>query len=430
MTTTEETQPNAEPSTGKVSALAHAVNGVLVRDAPTAEFDSAALAADRRPLGDRPRHRRPPRWQTISDREISLDRRVRLRLLAGSLVGTGCLVLAYRLLQPGEASPVAAPSGAVAWAAVLAGIVGVWLVPGLWLSAVMMRAGIGPTAQLSTRIGTTLAWYALVGPVIHVSADGAFVTRGGIVGATVAATAATCLGIALGLVRRPANPLLRVLVAALAGGICAQTAIWLSMRIFTDGVNYEQIQRLDWWIVLACALLTAVGAGSRPDLPMLRTTGQIRMVLLALAVVAVTAVALLAVGSRWSPVQRMPSAIGAEQVPAPPGVDVAFALTAIGPEGQGQIQRATFTASDDTGRPVAVSTRLLLGGTADPVTLLVVLDPVSRSQLCGRTAAKLGKSVAVVDGPEQDWPVKLTLRDQAVGMHVVQAVLPVGWCDQ
>ncbi len=179
-------------------------------------------------------------------------------------------MLAYRL-QPGERSPFAAPSGTVAWIALIAGIAGIWLVPGLWLSAVMMRTGAGPVARLATRIGTTLAWYALVGPVIHVSAQGALVTTGGIVGATVAATAAVCLGVALGLVRHPANPTLRVLMAALAGGICAQTVIWLSMRLFTDGVNYEHIRRLDWLIVLACALLTAIGAHSRPDLPLVRT---------------------------------------------------------------------------------------------------------------------------------------------------------------
>jgi hypothetical protein len=106
---------------------------------------------------------------------------------------------------------------------------------------------------------------------------------------------------------------------------------------------------------------------------------------------------------------------------------VAFALTALGPDGPALVQRALFTASDDTGRPVAVSTRLLLSGTAYPVTLLVVLDPASRRQLCERSAAKLGRTVAVVDGSAQDWPVKLTLRDQASGV-LVQAVFPAGWC--
>lgn len=419
MTTTEGTQSNAESSAGEVSELEHAVNGVPVADTPIEGFYSAGPAS----------HRRPPRWQTISNREISLERRARLRLLAGSLIGAGCLVLAYHL-QPGEASPFAAPSGAVAWMALIAGITGIWFVPGLWLSAVMMRIGIGMTARLATRIGATLAWYALVGPVIHVSADGAFVTAGGIVGATVAATAAVCLGVALGLVRRPANPALRLPVAAVAGAICAQAVIWLSMRLFTDGVNYEQIRRLDWFIVLACALLSAVGAGSRPDLPLLRTAAQIRMVLLSLAVVAVTGVALLTVGSLWSPVQRMPSAIGVEQVAAPPGADVAFALTAIGPEGPGLIQRAVFTASDDTGRPVPVVTRIVGDGMADPATLLVVLDPGSREELCKQTAAELGQTVTDVGDSQQGWPVKLTLRDEASGLHVVQAVVPAGWCEQ
>jgi hypothetical protein len=404
---------------GEVSALEHAVNGAPVLRTSTAGFDSATAP----PATDRRRrrncgghHRRPGRWQTIGNRDISHDRRARLRLLAGSLIGAGCLVLAYRL-QPGEGSPFAPPSGAVAWIALIAGITGIWLVPGLWLSAVMMRTGAGPVARLATRIGTTLTWYALVGPVIHLSAQGALVTTGGIVGVTVAATAAVCLGVALGLVRRPANPTLRVLIAALAGGICAQIVIWLLMRLFTHGVNYEQIRRLDWLIVLACALLTALGAHSRPDLPLVRTAGHIRTVLISVAVVAVTTVALLATGSRWSPAQRMPSAIGAEQVAAPPGADVALALTAIGPEGPGLIQRAVFTASDDTGRPVPVLTRLVGDGTADLATLLVVLDPGSRPELCERS----------VDGSEQGWPVKLTLRDQASGV-LVQAVIPAGWC--
>jgi hypothetical protein len=182
-------------------------------------------------------------------------------------------------------------------------------------------------------------------------------------------------------------------------------------------VNYDQIRRLDWLIVLACALLTAIGAHSRPDLPLVRRAGHIRAVLISLAVVAVTAVALLATGSRWSPAQRMPSAIGAEQVAAPPGADVAFALTAIGPEGPGLIQRAVFTASDDTGRPVPVLTRLVEDGTADRATLLVMVDPSGRTTLCE----------LATEPTEQDWPVKLTVRDQSSGL-LVQAVMPDGWC--
>jgi hypothetical protein len=115
----------------------------------------------------------------------------------------------------------------------------------------------------------------------------------------------------------------------------------------------------------------------------------------------------------------MPSAFSAEQVPEPTGADVAFALTAIGPEGSGLIQRAVFTASDDTGRLVPVSTRLVGDRAAGRVTLLVVLDPRSRPVLCG----------SAVRDSKQGSPVKLTMRDQDSGL-LVQAVIPPGWCDR
>ena len=158
--------------------------------------------------------------------------------------------------------------------------------------------------------------------------------------------------------------------------------------------------------------------GAQPSRPApVANVGHIRTVLISLAVVAVTAVALVATGSRWSPAQRMPSAIAAEQVAAPPGADVAIALTAIGPEGPGLIQRAVFTASDDTGRPVPV----ILGW---PRTARRIRRrcwwcwiPSSRAELCERT---LGGSL-------QGRPVKLTVRDQASGV-LVQAVIPAGWC--
>lgn len=400
---------------GNVLVPDQAVNGAPAAGTATAGSAPAAAAADQRPAGHG-RHELRGGRQTTRSREISQNRRVRLQLLAGALIGTGCLVLSY-LLQPGDASPFAAPSNAIAWIALIAGIVGIWLVPGLWLTAVMMRIGAGPVARLATRIGATLTWYALVGPVVHLVADGARVTRGGIFGVTVAATAAVCLGIALGLVRRPGNPWLRFLIAGLVGAFFAQTVLWLSMGLFTDGVNYEQIRRLDWLIVLACGLLTAIAAQSRPVLPLVRTGRHIRAVLISLAVAAVTATALIATGSIWSPAQRMPSAFGAEQIAAPPGSDVAFALTAIGPDGQAMIQHSAFTAWDDSGQPVPVGTSVVSGGPADSATLLVVVDPVSRPQLCYRS---LGGSV-------QDWPIKLTVRDQASGL-LVQADMPAGWC--
>jgi hypothetical protein len=332
------------------------------------------------------------------------------------LVGVGCLVLAF-VLQPRGSSPFAGVSNLPSWIALIAGLVGIWLVPGLWLSAVMMRIGVSPSARLATRIGATLAWYALVGPVVNLVADDAIVTRGGVFGVTVAATAAVSLGVALGLVRTPANPWLRFLAAGLVGALTAQIVIWLSMLLVPDSVNLEQIRRLDWVIVLSCGMLTAIGAHTRPDLPLVRSAKHVRVILISLAVVAVTAGALFAVGSIWSPAQRTPSAFGAEQVAAPSGSDVAFALSAIGPDGRSLIQRADFTAADDTGRPVAISTRVLAGGNAAPTMLLVTLAPDSRPQLCERS----------VEATEQGWPIKLTVRDQASGL-VVQGIIPAQWC--
>jgi hypothetical protein len=410
------TNPEADlSSSGRISAVDHAVNGgvqvtehamngVSILRMSTAGLDTAAAA---------------PAGQGTGSHRVPQDRVARLWLLAWSEIGVACLILAKRLqLQLGEWSPFAATSGPTAWTAVICGIAGILLVPGLWLSAVMMRTGPGPGAWLATQIGTTLAWYALVGPVLHNSGRGAQVTTGGILVATTAATAAVCLGVGLGLLRRPADPRLRILVAAVAGAVCAQIAISLSMWLWTYDMNYEHIRRLDWLIVLACALLAAGGIHNRPELPSARTARHIWKILVSLAVIAITAVTLLLVCARWSPAQRMPSAFSAEQVPAPAGADVALALTSIGPEGSRLIQRAFFTASDDTGRPIGVRTRVVVGDRpGDRATLLVMLDARSRPELCGRT----------VRGSEQDRTVKLTMRDESSGV-LVQGVIPAGGC--
>jgi hypothetical protein len=388
-------------SAGGVSVLEPTVNGAPVLGISVARLDTVAATAA---------------GPSTTSPERSQDRVARLRLLAGSALGVGCLLLAQRL-GAGHGSQVAGPPGLVAWTAAICGIAGIWLVPGLWLSAVMMRTGPGPVAWLATRVGTTIAWYALVGPVIHVSAQGAWVTIGGIIGATLVATSAVCLGVTLALLVRPAGTSLRILIGAVAGGVCAQTVIWVLMRVWTYGVNYQHIRRLDWLIVLGCALLTTIGAHGRPDLPSVRTAGQIRIILIFLAVVAITAVALVTTGSRWSTEQRMPSAFGAEQIPAPPGADVAFALTAIGPQGRRLIEGAFFSASDESGSPVPIHTSVVGERDTDHVTLLVAVDPASRLMLCGRDASAL----------EQGWPVKLTIRDHASGL-LAQAVIPPRWC--
>jgi hypothetical protein len=407
MTNAEDTLSSA----GNVSAPEHVVSGLPAPSASTSESATPVDAIGRR----HGRHVRPR--PTISRRKVVQDRKTRLWLLASSLIGAGCLVLSY-CLRPGEGSAFAYPSDVAGWFAVIVGIAGVWLVPGLWMSAVVLRTGSGAVARLTTRIGATLTWYVLVGPIVHLVARGAAVTTGDILGVTVAATAAVCLGVAFSLAQPRANPLLRFLMAGVVGGICAQAVIWLSSPLQSYGLNYE-IRRLDGVIVFACAILAAIGAHGRPYLPLVRRPRQIGTVLIALAVAVVTAGLLFAVGSRWSPAQRMPSAFGAEQVAAPAEADLAFALSAIGPEGSDKIQHANFTASDDVGRPVAVNTSLVPGATADSATLVLVVDPVSKPQLCDRT---LGGSL-------QSSPAKLTVRDQVSGV-VVQGIIPADRCAQ
>jgi hypothetical protein len=301
----------------------------------------------------------------------------------------------------------------------ICGIAGVWLVPGLWISAVLVRVGAGPHAWLGTRISTMVAWYAVVGPVIHHVGKGARVTTLGILTVTTAATAAVCLGVALGLSRRPADRWRRILVAAVVGGGCAQVVIWASKLMVSDDRIYSHLA-VDSLIVLGCALLAVAGTLSRPKLPPVLTARNIRTPLIALAVIAITAAALLAMGSKWSPAQRMPSAFAAEPIAAPAGADIAFSLTAIGPEGAELIRRADFTASDDTGRPLPVDMRLVLADdTADRATLLVVLPRSLQPELCGEDpmlrAFKTGA------------PIKLTVRDRASGL-IVQSIVPLVWC--
>jgi hypothetical protein len=346
------------------------------------------------------------------------DRTVRLRLLVASAIGVALLFTAY-WLAPHQDSLVAPPSGVVGWIATICGVAGVWLVPGLWISAVLVRVGVGPAGWIGTRIATTLAWYAAVGPVIYHVGKAAVVTTLDILTATTAATAAVSLGVAFGLSHRPAQRWRRFLVAVVAGGGCAQIALWMS-RLWIDDAPYRHGFAVNALIVLAGALLVTAGTLSRPDLPPRLTARDMRTTLIALAAIALTAVALIVVNALWSPAQRMPSSFAAEQIPAPAGADVAVSLTALGPEGSEFVRRADFTATDVAGRPVPVDTRLVLADdTAERATLLVVLPRSSQPQLCEENHVELARKTGA--------PIKLTMRDKASGM-VLQAVIPIGWC--
>lgn len=359
--------------------------------------------------GPRARHRRRRRLAFLL-RPSASKSSDRLRLLAWSVVGIGCLLAAH-WIQPEHRLLFALPTHPVGWAALLFGVTGLWLVPGLWLSALVAHTGAGLPAWLGTRIATTLIWYVLLGPVINRSAEGAKVTTGGLLIATVTATVAVLIGVALGLSRWPARQWLRVLVPAAVGAACAHTAIWVSMRVWTHDMNYEHIRRLDWLIVLCGALLVSLGMLSRPRLLPVRTKRNLIEIVIAIAVVAATLASIRLTSAVWSPAQQMPSVISAEQVTAPLGADLAFALNGIGPDGGGVLNRAEFAVTKETGQPVPASTRIAGSETAtNQATLRIVLRPDARPMLCESIQA-----------------AKLTIRDRASGM-LVQAVVPDGWC--
>lgn len=343
------------------------------------------------------------------------ERATRWRILAESFLGVTLLYTA-QWLQPHGGAPFAGPQGVAAWLAAMCGALGVWLVPGVWFSALLIRTGTGPVAQLATRVGVLLAWYAVVGVVVHHSAQGADPTPGNILGVTTASTAATCLGVALGLLPRPLDRRRRILLAAAAGGICAQAVIWFAMGYWTYQINYQHIRRLDWLIVLACALLAALGQASRPALPV-RHAARLRGAIVAWAAIMTTAAVTAAVTAILPTTQRLPSEVAAEQVPAPAGADIALALAGIGPHGPEALRGVSFATADDLGRPVPAHFHITGElGANDRGSLLVVLDPAARPALCGPA------------GPAgQAKPVKVTLRDLRSGMST-QAALPAGWC--
>lgn len=353
--------------------------------------------------------------------EMLRDRLPRRRVLGASALGVSCLAVA-QWLYTWQMAPAQSDLDTLAWrTSIVLGLIGIWLVPGLWLSALMIRSGTGLPAWLATRIGATLAWYALVGPVVHQISGGARVTTGVLVGATLAATAAVCLGVALGLMRRPVEPRTRMVLALVTGGLCAYGVMWAAMMLWPYDTDHTMLRRLDWLIILCCAVLTAVGMRRRPQLPALRSRRHTRMIVISVVMIEMTAAILLVAGGKWSPEQRMPSAFSAEQIVGATGeYDLAFALTAISPEGAELIQRADFHAFDDTGHPVPA--RILAEftqHTADHVVLLVILDPAGRPALCA--------DVTRVDGRTS--PAKLTLRDATSGL-LVQGVIAPRWCEQ
>lgn len=353
----------------------------------------------------RRRHRRrrlrlAARWR--ADAVVVPMRAARLRLLVWIAVGLALLGVSRQLRE--EATLFAAPATVTGWMGLVCGLLGVWLVPGQWMSALMMRTGTGLSAWLGMRITATLVWYALVGPVIHHSGEGARVTTDGILIMTFAASVAVAVGLLLGMSTWPTRRWQRVLLPAALGAVAAQIVIVTTMRLWTYDMNYAHIRRLDWLIVLCCAVLVTAAVLSRPVMPPVRTPANLRGVLVALFVLALTAAALSVVDERWSPEQQMPSAFAVEQIPASAGTDVALSLTGIGPEGPELIRRAKFSVFDVAGRELLAQLHITDG------TLLVTLPGGSQQTLC-----------------RPDAPAKVTVRDSGSGLRA-QATLPDGWC--
>ncbi|MHA0289054.1 hypothetical protein ACXYX3_21735 [Mycobacterium sp. C3-094] len=353
----------------------------------------------------RRRHRRRPwapaaRWR--GNAALVLDRATRLRLLIWIVIGLALLGTS-RWLQH-DASLFAAPTTATGWVALACGLGGLWLVPGQWMSALMMRTGAGLPAWLGTRISTTLAWYALVGPVIHHFGEGAQVTTNGILIATCAASGAVAVGVLLGLSRWPARRWQRLLLSAAVGAAGAQIVIVMTMRLWTYDMNYAHIRRLDWLIVLGAAVLVTMATLIWPIMQPARTPANVRGVLASVVVLVGTAAALSFVDAHWSPEQQMPSAFAVEQIPAPADADVALSLTGIGAEGPQMVRDARFAVFDITGRELPAQLRITNG------TLLVTLLEGSRQLVCRPGS-----------------PPKVTLRDGVSGVRA-QAVVRDGWC--
>lgn len=371
---------------------------------------SPRLSAVRNQLVTVANHRSGP--EGIAMRQ---DRIRRLRVLAASSVGVLCLLVA-QVLYPDTGDGLitslrAFPTDLTGWLSLLCGVVGVWLVPGLWLSAFVARLGAGLTAWLATRIATTLVWYTLISPAIHQLGRGARITTPGLLIATIGATAAVGLGIALGMSRWPSRRWQRILLPAALGAVLAQSAIWVWTTTWVYGMNYEHIRRLDWLIVLACAALVTIGTVNRPAMPPMRTVRNSSMIVVALAVVAATVFAAAFANTRWSPEQRMPSAFSVEQEQSPPfGVTVAFLLTPIGPGGSALISEAEWAAFDDAGLLVPAHMQMAITPGADTAQLYVVLVPGTQPLLC-----RPGR------------PSKLSVRDLKSGVNV-QALIPQGWC--
>ncbi len=334
-----------------------------------------------------------------------------LRVVAGSLLGAALLVLA-QWLGPAAGAPFGVPTGGRAIAGAVCGVLGVLLVPGLWISVVLRaERGFGP--RLTAWVGGTLAWHTLLALAAHAAVPGAKPTTGVVLGLTVGGTLAACGGLLLA----PAWPPVweRAQLGVPVGAGLALVALpllrWrLGLAKDISGPGFE-VFTLVFGGVLGAAGATATrstraprssgGAhgprhGGRPPGPASRVLAA-----LAAAVVAVGVVTLVAHDRPTT--QHQPPALTAQQSQPPPGVDLAVTLGAAGAPVNALADAAAFGLYDPAGGRVSASVELVRSA-GSPV-LFVTLAPASRSLLCRQLP------VAVGDMP-------LVLRDATSGLRL------------
>ena len=112
----------------------------------------------------RPRRRRRRRWHETLTRgggfvqrgAEAREQQYRWRVIAWSAVGVACLLMSH-WLRPENGSLFEFPADPAGGLSLAFGVIGAWLTPGSWLSALVMRTGAGLPAWAGTRIGTTLS---------------------------------------------------------------------------------------------------------------------------------------------------------------------------------------------------------------------------------------------------------------------------------
>lgn len=330
-----------------------------------------------------------------------------------SLLGGVLLLAAYGLLPP-NGFPFYSPAGWSGWAGVACGVVGVCLVPGVWLAAVM-PLGDGAAAKLASHLGLTLAWYAVSTVVVH-STLRVPPTAGVVVGVTVTVTVVACAGILPAEIGHPARRMARSILAAVAGAVSVHCGLflagWLGPGPVASAFLSAYLPLVIGGGLLALATTTAVGVRTPRESGAIADRRKLARIAATAATAMLLAVVAVVVGAQlWPTTQKQPPVLTVRQIPATGGSTVEFAIAGYGPGSTSLIDRASFRAFDDLGRPLPAGLQIADKNRSTSTATLRVSVDSGASQLCGP------------GGPG----VKMTVRDMVSGTSV-QGQLPAGWC--